>query len=141
MTTEEKTLHIRQAEGLRALAAMIEAHPEIPASYLESHFCVWSPTSADELAAIARAAMRHGAKVEKDIGDRHYNLKITWGGICAKALASRGEVCERVVTGMETVTKTVPDPAALAAVPTVEVTEEVEISEWVCKPLLAESST
>ncbi|MGW1682472.1 hypothetical protein [Saccharopolyspora sp. NPDC002376] len=135
--TDIDTLAQQQAAGLRALADMIEANPEIPATYLDEFFGinVWNPKSAEEMAAIARAALKHGAKVEKDIGETLYNLTISWGPFKAKALGNRGAVCERVVTGTETVTRKVPDPSVV--VPMVEVTEEVETFEWRCAPLLA----
>lgn len=138
-TTTEKPQHIQQAEGLRALADFIEAHPEIKTSYLTGYFGinVWSPKSADELAALAKAAAKFGAKVGKDVSDELYNLDIRFGCLKTRALAERAEVCERVVTGTETVTKTVPDPKLLAQVPEIEVTETVETVEWQCKPLLA----
>ncbi|MGW1680516.1 hypothetical protein [Saccharopolyspora sp. NPDC002376] len=132
-----ETLAQQQAAGLRALADMIEAHPEIRATYLGGihGIHVWHPQSAEEMAAIARAALKHGAKVEKDIGVSLYNLSISWGPFKAMALGNRGAVCERVVTGTETVTRKVPDPSAV--VPMIEVTEEVETFEWRCAPLLA----
>ncbi|MEV6226877.1 hypothetical protein AB0L88_03150 [Saccharopolyspora shandongensis] len=132
-----ETLAQQQAAGLRALADMVEAHPEIPATYLGGFFGidVWFPQSAEEMAAIARAALKHGAKVEKDISETQYNLTIAWGPFKARALGNRGKVCERVVTGTETVTRKVPDPSVV--VPMVEVTEEVETFEWRCAPLLA----
>lgn len=150
MTATEKPLHIRQAEKLREmaegmcqLAAMIEANPQIPVSYPKGtvSLTVWHAPSPEQMAVIARAALAHGAKVEKKIDDELYTLKVSWGSFTAHALAMRNDVCERVVTGTETVTKTVPDPAALAAVPTVEVVEEVEHVEWVCRPLLAAEKT
>ncbi|MGI8307037.1 hypothetical protein [Saccharopolyspora hattusasensis] len=136
MTTTD-ALAQQQATGLRALADMIEAHPEIPATYLDGFFGinVWYPQSAEEMAAIARATLKHGAKVEKEIGENLYNLTISWGPFKAKALGNRGAVCERVVTGTETVTRKVPDPSVV--VPMVEVIEEVETFEWRCAPLLA----
>ncbi|MEV6879145.1 hypothetical protein [Amycolatopsis sp. NPDC051128] len=152
MTTTEKPLHVQRAEALRAQAAgilrladMVEANPELPAEYLKPSkkitVTAWYASSPAQLAAIARAGMAHGAKVDKDIvGEDIYRLRLSWGWFTAEALAQRGEVCERVVTGIETVTKTVRDPAALAAVPTVEVTETVENVEWVCRPLLAAES-
>ncbi|GHG97444.1 hypothetical protein ACFORH_42810 [Amycolatopsis roodepoortensis] len=148
MKTEDKPLHVRQAEalrrqaeGLRRLADMVEAHPEIQAYYLKPDepitMTAWYATSPAELTAIMRAARQHKAKVEKDAFDDVYQLKVSWDGLTVAALANRGEVCERVVTGTETVTKTVPDPVKLAEVPTVEVTETVDKVEWVCRPLLA----
>ena len=141
MSTEEKPLHVRQAEGLRALADMVEASPEIAplGEYCMQTLYVFSARSAEDHAMVTRAALRHGAKVDKDIGEELYNLSLSFAGgaVVAKVLANRSDVCERVVTGTETVTKTVPDPERLAEVPTVEVTETVEHVEWVCRPLLA----
>lgn len=136
MTAVDTPLHVQQAEGLRRLADMIEAHPELPPSYLSSHLYIWHAKSADELAAIARAALGAGATVDKDIAGKQYNVVASFGPIRAMALADRVNVCERVVTGTETVTRTVPDPTA----PLVEVTETVEQVEWVCRPLLADQS-
>lgn len=132
----ETPLHIQQAEGLRALAAFIEANPDLPEASLE-YLYVFHPNTPDEPAQLARAALRHGAKVDKDISDQMYNLVLRWGPVGAGALAYRREVCERVQVGTKTVTKSVPDPEKLAEVPTVEVTEEVPVYEWECKPLLA----
>lgn len=134
-TTVDTPLHVQQAEGLRRLADMIEAHPELPPSYLKS-VNVWHATDPDKLAAIARAALAHGATVAKDATANIYTLSVSWGPLTAEAIAQRANVCERVVTGTETVIKTVPDPAA----PLVEVTETVEHVEWVCRPLLADQS-
>lgn len=130
-----------QAAGLRQLADMIEAHPEIDAYYLRSKavhnaLTVWLPDDAEDLAAIARAALAHGAKVDKDIGDQLYTVVVSFGPIRARAMAMRDQVCERVVVGTEEVTETVKDPDALAKVPEIEVTEEREIIEWRCTPLL-----
>lgn len=135
MTAVDTPLHVQQAEGLRRLADMIEAHPELPASYLTS-VNVWYAHSPEDLAAIARAALKHGATVAKDVTDSIYSLSLSWGPLTAEALAQRANVCERVVTGTEIVTRKVPDPAAAL----VEVTETVEHVEWVCRPLLADQS-
>ena len=55
-------------------------------------------------------------------------------GLKYQIVVQRDAVCERIVTGKETVTTHVPDPEAV--VPMVEVTEEVETVEWKCSPLL-----
>lgn len=136
MKTNETPLHVRQAEGLRRLADFVEQHPEIRTSYLND-VQVWYFSDADDLAELARAAAQFGAKVEKSITEQQYNLVISFGSLKAEALAAREQVCERVVVGTETVTKRVPDPAKLAEVPEVEVTETVERVEWQCRPLLA----
>lgn len=131
----------RQAAGLRALADMIEQNSEIAplADYLLRNACVFSAKAPEHHALLARLAMRYGAKVNKSISNELYNLDLSFadGAVVATVLAHRADVCERVVTGVEVVTKTVKDPAAVAALPDLEVTEEVETVRWECKPLLA----
>lgn len=134
--TVEPTLAQQQAAGLRALADMIEQNPDLPEARLDFLF-VFHPNTPTEHAELARAALRHGGKVDKQVSDEMYNLVLRWGPVGAGALAYREQVCERVVTGTRQVTKTVPDPERLAQVPTVEVTETVEQVEWRCTPLLA----
>jgi len=56
------------------------------------------------------------------------------GGSADKATAAAAEI-RRQIGG--TWAKTVPDPEALASVPMVEVTREVETFEWDCAPILA----
>jgi hypothetical protein len=142
-TADKRPLHIRQAEGLRALADMIEANPEIADTMSYPLRYISAPvTSCDDevaaLAAFARACVRSGAAIRKEGDTQWFRVVASFGeDVRVDAFGHREEVCERVVTGTETVTKTVPDPEALATVPTVEVTEEVETVEWVCRPLLA----
>ncbi|MFD8496278.1 hypothetical protein [Amycolatopsis sp. NPDC059657] len=141
--SDDKPLHVQLAAGLRAFADMIEQNPETADGFrytltdaaINVHLA--DGNEAEQQAMFARVALRHGAKVTKDINDTWHNLIIDFGGVKAQVLAYREEVCERVVTGTETVTKTVPDPKLLAEVPTIEVTEKVETYEWQCKPLLA----
>ncbi|WP_031467128.1 hypothetical protein [Sciscionella sediminilitoris] len=127
----------RKADALRALADMVEAHPEIRVAYLDRTYGldIWCPRSAKELAAIARAALEHGAKVEKDIHGERFNLAVSWHDMRFKALGDRSDVCERVKVGEETVTEMVPDPSV--QVPMVEQTRTVDRYEWRCAPLLA----
>ena len=85
-------------------------------------------TSKEQLATIAKALP---GKVEKDYSvDSVLRLLGRFDGLHVVAYAGRDRVCERVVTGIETVT--VP---AVEAKP--ETTEEREIVEWRCAPLLA----
>lgn len=143
-TEQENAVHPNQklandqAAGLRALADMIEANPEMAkhAGYLDDTNVFWVRTK-DDIATIARAALAHGFEVKKNAFADTYKVLLKRGPVGFTILADRGEVCERVVTGVETITRTVKDPHALAAVPEVEVTETVETVEWVCKPLLA----
>lgn len=143
-TEQDRDLAQNLTAGLRDLAQFIETYPELAGGF--QHALMSSGISAhlraEDKAALqgwyAKAAARHGAKVDKDIDDQWHNLTVTFvGGVRVAVLAYRDEVCERVITGVETVTKQVPDPEKLAAVPLVEVTEEVEQVDWVCRPLLA----
>jgi hypothetical protein len=137
----QPTLAHRQAAGLRALADMIEANPELAdhAGYLDASNVFYVQDKA-AMAAIARAALAHGFEVMKDAFGDVYKVLLKHGPVGFAALASRGEVCERVVTGTREVAEEIPDPVALAAVPTTTVTRVVEDVEWICKPLLAVSS-
>lgn len=136
MNTEQSTEtpdHIAKAEGLRALADMIEQHPEIARYANLRDLYVFHVRSAEDHAEIARAALASGAQVDKDVSETLYNLILRFGRVHAYVLAHRDDVCERVQVGTETVTE--PDPDALEAVPMVEV--ERPVYEWQCSPLLA----
>lgn len=136
-TASNAELAQQQAAGLRALADMVEQNPElVPFTSLDGLYAFHVQT-ADDQAAFARAGLRHGAKVTKDVSRELHNLLLTWGPVSAYVLAGRGDVCERVPTGVEKVTKTIKDPDAVAALPDVEIVEEVETFEWKCQPLLA----
>lgn len=125
--------------GLRLLADELDNHPAVP---LPSHgrealmpllvFC----RHPDEVAAFARAV---GGHLDKRASDDSAFLRVTGrlAGLAVQAVVERDQVCERVVTGVETVTEQVPDPDA----PTIEVTREVEQVRWECRPLLAGAST
>lgn len=132
-TADPRTEYIA---GLRALADLLEQRPELmaPTGYL-TVVPLGEQQCREQLAAWARALP---GRKDKEINDRFANLVGALRGLKLKVLAYRDEVCERVVTGVETVTKTVKDPEALAAVPEIEVTEEVEQVEWVCRPMLAD---
>lgn len=129
------------ADGFRALAAMVEANPELMKCATFDGLYAFHTRSAEDQAAFARAALKHGAKVEKDVWEKQHNLLLRWGPVAAFVLARREDVCERVVTGIKTVTDVVKDPQAVAALPDVEVTREVPEFEWVCKPVLAATTT
>ena len=97
-----------------------------------------APQVPDTAAGVVR---RIGGKWEK--GKRHngefYDFTRSYGGgVYASVVVDRPAVCERVVTAVREVTREVPDPEALAALPTTTVTETVEDVEWRCLPLLAD---
>lgn len=132
------------AIGLRALADMLDANPDLgdDDTYLRYMFAPLNVYTANRaaVARFARAAMAAGIRVGKHQGDKWAGIDIPFGErVALHVFVEREEICERVVTGTEEVTKEVPDPVALAAVPKVTVTETVEQVEWICRPLLAES--
>jgi hypothetical protein len=141
--SDNNELAAELAAGLRSVADMVEATPELASAFgiaflkMQAYVGYAFEDKPAALATFARAALRHGAKVEKKADDKWSSVDAKWGPVTVSAYTNRDEVCERVVTGTEVVTKKVPDPEALALVPEVEVTEEVETFEWRCVPLLA----
>ncbi|OZM74007.1 hypothetical protein CFN78_06890 [Amycolatopsis antarctica] len=138
--TDETPVHEDVARDLHALADFIAANPQLADYFRYTKVAVNvfprtdNPTA--ELAEFARTARRNGAKVTKDGDDEWFFVRASFGGHAKVELnAHREKVCERVQTGTETVTKTVPDPTV--DVPMVELTEEVPVYAWECKPLLA----
>jgi hypothetical protein len=120
--------------GLRYLADFLEAHPELP---YPTYLCtpsVWCPMGLDEVQTILRAALADKIPVIKEHSETQRNVALDFGGLAAKALVSKSEVCERVVVGTETVQ--VPDPSFIPPeTPLIEKT--VDVTEWRCRPLLA----
>lgn len=126
--------------GLRQLADLLEQHDELPLPHDGSGSALLLSflSGADPKSAFVAAARVIPGKLDKDVRGNYYDLRGTLGGpqgLQILLCAFRADVCERVVTGVETVTKQVPDPAV--TVPLVEVTEKVETVEWICRPLLA----
>lgn len=139
--TDKRAAYI---EGLHQIADFLAEHPEVPLPALGDYASgEYQPTlaiflrgddqrdSRTKLADVARAMGR----AEKST---HHEFAIwrRFSGMILTAYAQRAEVCERVVTSTREVTKEIPDPEALAAVPKVTVTETVEDVEWVCAPLM-----
>jgi hypothetical protein len=129
--------------GLRALADLLDAHPEVPLPYDGTlgrisihHLYPIDPkrTVREEFQATLRALP---GRKDKDPDSTYFNVEVELHGLSLVVTAFREEVCERVVKGTREVSREVPDPDALAAVPTTTVTETVEDVEWVCRPILA----
>lgn len=133
-------------DGLHQIADFLAEHPEVPLPAMGTYVTGnYEPTihvytqcqSGDDrdqrtiLADIARAMGRAEKSTQHE-----FAVWRRFAGVVFAAYAERNEVCERVVTGTREVTKEIPDPDALAAVPTVSVTEVVEDVEWVCAPLM-----
>lgn len=135
--TREQQHAAELIDGLRALADMFDAYPDLAARTRYSPVNMLVPVDdKHEVAAFIRAAKAHAAAIEKSASDssKYFSALCKFGPVTLDVYLPREQVCERIVTGTET--KMVPDPVALAAVPQVEQT--VEKVEWKCRPLLAE---
>lgn len=128
------------ATNLRQLADMVENSPQL-AETLRYSFSMINAFSDDpaHLAEFMRAGRRHGAETTKTAnkGSEWFVAQLKWGRVGLEVNARREQVCERVVVDTREITEEVPDPEALAAVPTVTVTRTEEVVEWQCRPLLA----
>jgi hypothetical protein len=130
--------------GLRALADLLDQHPQIPLPLdgvgLPISIGFHGPAIEDhagEMAAAARILIP-GTR-NKAADDGYFRVRGMLHGLQLEVWAMRDQVCERVVTGTREVPREVPDPAV--QVPTVTVLETVEDVEWRCAPLLAGASS
>jgi hypothetical protein len=138
-----------QVAGLRALADLIEANPEI-AEHTRFTFdrldaFAHGDDAAAVLAAMARAGKAAGHRVTKDFDDSFGGVEIhlseevspfAGGDVVLAFHAPREQVCERIVTGTREVTETVRDPDA----PKITRTRVEDVVEWRCAPLLADEA-
>lgn len=126
------------AAGLRALADALDGNPDLPLPFdgTTSPLSIFVHTKPE---AVAFARLMHG-QVDKHFNDNpDYGFQLLGAihGLRVRVWAPRAEVCERVVVGTREITREVPDPDALAAVPMTMVVETVEDVVWECHPLLA----
>lgn len=135
------------AQSLSEAAALLAQHPDLPQPYITSRsdgtldldwmLHLHGRDEAEQKAMAARIVADIDGQWQKGQGD--------WSGPLALFSQRRGQlqllvqvrrdaVCERVVVGTETVT-----------IPAVEAqparTEEREVVEWRCQPLLADAAT
>lgn len=136
------------AADLRAIAGLVESDPYL-ATLIATLFknSLW-PVHAvaydqkDEARAVFAEVIRQLKPIATGVIEKHYDSEWFNAVVPLQALKlsltdSRAAVCTRVVTGVEAITEEVPDPEALAAVPKITRTREVETVEWKCGPLLA----
>lgn len=134
------------AADLRRLADMVSDRPSLHGDLWNMRDRVNIPIPGDVdaheyLQQWTRLALDAGCKVKKSFDEwAGIHVHFPNGEITLFIYAERSRVCERVVKGTREVTKEVPDPEVLKAVPKVTVTETVEDFEWVCKPLLADTA-
>lgn len=139
-TDEQTTL----ADSLRQAADLLEAHPDLPKPYLTSPgsrveiswFLHHADDGAETMRRIVAAIGGKWRKASAEWSGPLMELDQRRGPLSLMVSVARDQVCERVSTGVQTVTETVKDPEALARVPEIETTREVETFEWRCSPLL-----
>jgi hypothetical protein len=138
MSTTDRAGYIT---GLRALADLLEQHDELPVPYDVTAQWICASRSKEEQRAIAQTFTRvMPGTIRKGVRDDAFDLDGEIGPVNFGLIVQRDAVCQRVVTDVTEVTREVPDPDALAAVPMVTVTETVEQVEWICSPILAEAA-
>lgn len=145
-STTERTM----SDTLRAIAELIDAHPDLPLPYVIIHghraheadlawnLHIFADDGADQKSQATAIIQALGGKWDKDFDwDDDINradFKQTRDGFDMRVTVHRDAVCERVVVGEEVVTV-----KAVEAVP--ERTETREVVEWRCAPLLAAEAT
>ena len=124
--------------GLRRIADALEADPLLPLPYdgTSSEFPVFTH-SQDELVRWVRVLDGKRDKEVTDSPGYGFELRGVVGALRVLVYAPRDLVCTRRVVGTREVIEEVPDPDALAAVPTTTVTRTEEVIEWDCGPILA----
>jgi hypothetical protein len=134
--------------GLRMLADLLEQNPHLKLPFY-GHISPMrvlvcneeQQEQRDQLAAWVKALPGRKDKSEGGTKGDFLMVSAKLRGLDFEIQADRDDVCERVVVGIKTETKVVKDPALLAEVPEVEVTEEVEIVEWRCGSILSAVSS
>ncbi|HEX3803146.1 MAG TPA: hypothetical protein VHV75_09920 [Solirubrobacteraceae bacterium] len=108
-------------DGLRALADLLDANPQIDTQWRDYRFILFVGSSEE----LARTAVGIGGQWEKSEDHYYCNLdRSLGGGVGIQVTTARGNVCERVQVGTETVMVPAPDA------PMVE--EERPVYEWKC---------
>lgn len=142
---------IRQLiNDLHTIAEVLEQHPEINTPTISDYsagvtarFHYYGENAAAEIANDIR--FFPGVKFNKNdptkgtFENNYYTLTGKLDVLEVQFLAPRDKVCNRVVTGTETVTEELPDPAEVAKLPTVKTERTIETVEWQCVPLLAKA--
>jgi hypothetical protein len=135
---------ISRSDTLRALADLLEQHPEVEMPYVDPYgdeisMIRFQLTSHGEEAAAtaARIVKAFPGSFRKDYDESYFTFYGEFVGVPVEVRTMRADVCVARQVGTRTVAK--PDPDALAEVPLVEV--EVPVFEYDCKPVLAEAAS
>lgn len=138
--TTEATQRAAYTKGLRALADILDARPDLPLPYDGNSTAIDWIEVDDNARGVAAAFVRAmPGRVDKSVSDAAGQFYLTFRlhGLRLRLISTRTQMCERVVTGTRTVEFEEPDPEALAALPKIKRTEVVEDVEWQCHPILA----
>ena len=123
--------------GLRALADVLDKHPEVPLPYAGDLGAIdfYFTSCDDPRAAMAAAARAIPCKWDKrtTANGSFFYLSGHLAGLRIDLTANRDDVCERVVVGVED--KEVEEEVTPAVVR--KVTKPVEVVEWRCGSVLA----
>jgi hypothetical protein len=125
-------------EGLRKLADLLDATPDLPTPYMTNTGPRWSSyfdaSEVARLASLVPGTMRKNDPNADGYNAEYYELTsdVKFGPFRLVVTSYRDTVCEKVQTG----TKTVEHPRVKAAPARVE---EVPVFEYVCSPLLAKA--
>jgi hypothetical protein len=141
------------AADLRTLADLVETDSDgFMAAMIASLVCGFGSTiwpahvvgneHEDQRVEVFAEALRRlkpvaTGPIKKDYTDTALTVTIPIGALALKLRDLRESMCERVVTGVQTITEEIPDPEYIAAAPKISRTREVEIVEWKCAPVLA----
>jgi hypothetical protein len=125
-------------EGLRKLADLLDATPDLPTPFLSGDTITWSDYY--DAAEVARlSSLVPGRMLKNDPNEGGYDAtyyrltsNVKYGPFKLVVSSYRSTVCEKVQTG----TKVVEVPPVEAAPGRVE---EVPVFEYVCSPLLAKA--
>lgn len=134
-TPADEALHdwAEYIAGLRLMADVLEAHPEIilpwPGQSPYMNFEFYVTGERDEKATTAAIIRALGGHWSKDASDAFFTTQTQVRGLHVRVVATRDQVCVRRVVGQKTVTK---------KIATVYEEKNVveDIVEWDCAPIL-----
>lgn len=124
--TQQVTFAKQRADGLRAMADLIDQNPELAGSEYVPLRLLVPASDADEMSRLVRQL--GGARAKEATNDYLTVVRELGGQVGLEVYAQRQKVCEAVVVGSETVE--VPDPNAP------KVVIERDVVEWRCAPVL-----
>jgi hypothetical protein len=132
----------QRSDVMRALADLLDQHPEVETPYLDSYgddirlirfqFTSLGGRAADATATTIKA---FPGAFEKTYSDEDFYMRGSFAGVRVEIRALREDVCVAREVGTRTVKQR--DPEALKLVPEIEV--QVPVYEYDCKPLLGKA--